>query len=350
MIGAMDASHLLPGFARLLADPTVRTVLLCGCGGGFDFVHGLMLLPELRRLGKRVIVGSYSFGDPDRISNAPTVFEVGAVRVKRVSARSVAAKSYGPEVHAAAFLDERFPEHGPHEILAYYARDFTVPLLSRFYAELVEQYAVDAVVLVDGGSDSLMAGDEEGLGDPLEDAVSLITVADLVGPRLKLLLTIGLGTDRFNHVSDASTLRAISELTRAGGFLGSLGLEPEGEPMRFYRALLEYLDARHSFRSVLSNSILAAADGWFGREELPPSLFSRVRPGGLYLWPLMAMFFAFDVEKVVARSRFPGWIRGAPTVDDCYRAILAGREAITLRPVENLPRHEELRNPDGRFI
>ena len=65
-----ETSGLLPGFVRRLASPEIRTVLLCGCGGGFDFVHALMLWPELRRLGKQVVVGSYSFGDPRKIEQA----------------------------------------------------------------------------------------------------------------------------------------------------------------------------------------------------------------------------------------------------------------------------------------
>src|SRR4051812_26734684 len=43
-----DSSLLLPTFLRRLADPDVKTVLLCGCGGGFDFVHSLLLYPELQ--------------------------------------------------------------------------------------------------------------------------------------------------------------------------------------------------------------------------------------------------------------------------------------------------------------
>lgn len=346
----MDASHLLPAFARKLHDPEVKTVLLCGCGGGFDFVHGLMLYPELRRLGKRVVISSYSFGDPARIGEAPVVFEEGGALVKRVTARSTPPRSYAPEVHSAAFLDLHFPGEAPHALFASYARAFTVPLLTRFYEQLVREHGVDAVVLVDGGSDSLMAGDEEGLGDPLEDTVSLAAVAALSGVRHKLLLTAGLGADRFNHVSDAATLRAISELTRDDGFLGALALERDGEPMRFYRGLLEHLDRHHTFRSVLSASIVAAADGHFGATDVPASLSARVRPGELFLWPLMAMLFGFDVERVVARSLIAGWVRELESVPECYRAILAQRERLTLRPVEELPRHEALRNPDGRFL
>ncbi len=55
---------MIPTFLRRLADPSIRNVFLCGCGGGLDFVHGLALYPELARLGKTVVLGSYSFGDP----------------------------------------------------------------------------------------------------------------------------------------------------------------------------------------------------------------------------------------------------------------------------------------------
>ncbi len=37
---------------------------------------------------------------------------------------------------------------------------------------LSREESVDAVVLLDGGSDSLMKGDEHGVGDLTEDAVS----------------------------------------------------------------------------------------------------------------------------------------------------------------------------------
>ncbi|UBU15034.1 DUF1152 domain-containing protein [Nonomuraea gerenzanensis] len=41
------------------------------------------------------------------------------------------------------------------------------------YAELAEHLGLDAVVLVDGGTDILMRGDEAGLGTPADDMTSL---------------------------------------------------------------------------------------------------------------------------------------------------------------------------------
>jgi hypothetical protein len=344
---AAGASCLLPTFLQRLADPSLRTIMLCGCGGGFDFVHSLVLYPELRRLGKQVVLGSYSFGDPRRIAGATPVFNDGQALAVRASAANVPDAHYGPEVHVCSFLDRRYPDAAPHYVYAYYARAFCVPQLTRLYRQLRDAHDVDAIVLVDGGSDSLMAGDEEGLGDPIEDAVSVTTVADLTGLKAKLLVTIGLGTDRYNHVSDAATLRAIAELTQAGGFLGAASVERSSPGAHFYRACLRHIHRRQQFRSVLAGTIDAAIQGWFGSARVPPGLERRVRPGQLYLWPLMAMAWGFDVEKVAERSLLSRWIRRCQSVEACHARLREGRAALhAIRAVENLPRHEEFR---GKF-
>lgn len=342
---------MTPTFLTQLADPAVRTVLLCGCGGGFDFVHGLTLYGELVRMGKAVVIGSYSFGHPEEIGEpAPIVFREGDVIAKCVSARSRPDPHYGPEVHVASWLDERYPEAAPHEVYAYYARAFTVSTLRRLYAQLVEEHDVDAIVLFDGGSDSLMVGDEEGLGDPIEDAVSVGAVASLPRPSTRILVSIGLGADRFNHVSDAASLRAVAELTAAGGFLGALALEPGSDAHALYRGGIEHIYARQSFRSALTGFILSATEGCFGGDEVPPVLASRVRPGGFFVWPLMAMLWAFDVTAVARRSRIVEWIADCTTPREALLAVAHRRAQMGLRPVEDLPRHVTMRNPDGRFL
>lgn len=342
---AADGSLLLPTFLRQLADPSIKTVLLCGCGGGFDFVHSLTIYPELRRLGKTVVIGSYSFGDPNKITGAADIFNETGVIAKRATAASTPAKYYGPEVHVCSFLDLRYPASAPHFVYAYYARSFTVPLLTKLYQQIVDTHTIDAIVLVDGGSDSIMAGDEEGLGDPIEDAVSVTAVDSLKRLKARVLISIGLGTDRFNHVSDAASLRAIAELTRMGGFLGAVSLEPAGAGSSLYRDCLEHIYQRQGFRSVLAGTIASAIEGCFGREEVPPVLQERVCPGELFLWPLMAALWAFDIETVARRSLISNWIRDCQAVSDCEAALHAGRRALgaSLRDVENLPRHEEMR-------
>ena len=334
-----------PTFLTQLQNPAVKTVLLVGCGGGFDFLHGLVLYPTLKRLGKRVIIGSYSFGDIHAIgAPAPLVFEEGDAVVKEVSAASAHSAHYAPEIHLCSWLDAQHPDQAPHSVYAYYARDFTVGVLRSFYEELCARHAVDAVVLVDGGSDSLMVGDEEGLGDPIEDAVSVAAVAALDGVGTKLLLSVGFGADRFNDVSDAASLRAVAELTRAGGFRGAMAIEPTSAGFAFYRGCLEHIYARQSFRSALAGFIVSAVEGHHGGEVVPPLLASRVTPGHFYVWPLMAMIWAFDVEALATRSLIVDWIKDGRTPRECLLGLYQGRASLeTTRGVEELPLHVDMR-------
>jgi hypothetical protein len=341
-----DDSYFLPPFLKKLADPSVKTVMLCGCGGGFDFVHSLLLYPELKRLGKSVVIGSYSFGNPHKITgDTETVFDRGGALAKRVTGASRPDPHYGPEVHVCSYLDSTYADSAPHFVYAYYARAFSVPLLRQLYEQLIHVHAIDAIVIVDGGSDSLMAGDEEGLGDPIEDAVSVTAVASLDPKIVKVLVSVGLGTDRYNHVSDAASLRAIAELTQMGAFLGAVSLEPSNPGYRFYRDCLEHIYRCQGFRSVLAGTIASAIEGWFGRDVVPPLIGGRVKKGELFLWPLMAILWAFDVNCVANRSLIAKWISECPSVRECTDAFLAGRQKLGagMRAVENLPRHEDMR-------
>ena len=101
---AMDV--FAPTFLRRLCDEKVSNVLMVGCGGGFDFVHSLVLYPLLRRLGKKVVIGSNSFGDVDAITHFDELV-MEAPAVKRVSATSQGSSHYRPEISIAQFLDQQ---------------------------------------------------------------------------------------------------------------------------------------------------------------------------------------------------------------------------------------------------
>jgi hypothetical protein len=107
-------SFLVPTFLKQLSDPAIESVLLCGCGGGFDFVHGLLILPELLRMGKKVTIGSYSFGDPKRITGAKQILE--EPYVCQVDANCHGPPNYAPEIGMCQFLDGEYPANAPHKM------------------------------------------------------------------------------------------------------------------------------------------------------------------------------------------------------------------------------------------
>lgn len=337
-------SLFTPKFLQDLSNPSINSVFLTGCGGGFDFVHSVTIIPELKRLNKSYIIGSYSFGQPQEIK-AEIIFSTldSTVIAKKVYACSECSQDYCPEVAICQFLDLEFPEDSPHFVYAYYARDFSVGILKELHLWIIRQHSVDAILLFDGGSDSLMKGDESGLGDPVEDAVSVAAVAEAeVG--MKVLICIGIGCDRFNEVSDRSTLRAISEITRMGGFLGSVSLEKGNPTTEFYKRCLDFIYTKQDFRSVLSGSIIAALDGYFGDENIPSSVVGRVRQGSLFIWPLMSMLWGFDVKLVDQRSLITKWIRSAAISKESYQILNTQRNFLynkgEILEIEELPQQK----------
>eukprot|EP01126_Amoeba_proteus_P032639 TRINITY_DN3183_c0_g1_i9.p1 TRINITY_DN3183_c0_g1~~TRINITY_DN3183_c0_g1_i9.p1 ORF type:complete len:210 (+),score=35.39 TRINITY_DN3183_c0_g1_i9:581-1210(+) len=208
-----------------------------------------------------------------------------------------------------------------------------------------------------------MKGDEEGLGDPIEDCVSITAVSRITKLKEKILVSTGFGADRFNHVSDCSSLRAVAELTRIGGFLGSVSLEPDSPGFNFYCRCVKHLYEVFSFRSVLTGLIIASGKGYFGFSvpvdsvsvqpssldkstgsvEVNLGLGTRSANSTSFVWPLMSILFAFDVEKVVSRSLISGWIGNCTDVQSCHSSLSSARKSITKRPVENIPPHEQLR-------
>jgi len=132
-----------PSFMRALADPETRNILLCGTGGGFDFCHSALLIPELKRLGKNAVFLSYSFGHVNNLE-AETVFscsEKGPF-VKLVSATSGGPPNYQPEIGYCKSLDAQYPESAPHTMYACYARDFAITTLSSVYKYIVDKVRV----------------------------------------------------------------------------------------------------------------------------------------------------------------------------------------------------------------
>ena len=108
---------------------------------------------------------------------------------------------------------------------------------------------------------------------------------------------------------------------------------------------LDYIYQNQGFRSVLAGTIASAIEGWYGRDVVPPLVKGRVKPGELFLWPLMAVLWAFDVNIVAKRSLIAQWIVECQSVRECTDEFLAARDRLgaDLRDVENFPRHEDMR-------
>jgi hypothetical protein len=277
-----------PLFAALTP---ARSVLIAGAGGGFDVYAGLPLAIALRRGGVEVHLASLSFSELELISPDAWLTEhVAAVRPEtsspdwyfpeRTLARWLAANDLPSTVYA-------FPPLGVQPLRAAY----------RF---LIDHLGIDAVVLVDGGTDVLLRGDESDLGTPVEDITSLAAVAPLDVP-VKLVTSLGFGIDAHDGVNHVQVLENLAALDREGGYLGALSIPGSSAEARLYRSAVADAQAATPDRpSIVHGQIAAATSGAFGDVR-----FTRRTGGGdLFVNPLMAMYFTVDLVKLAARCLY----------------------------------------------
>jgi hypothetical protein len=266
-----DFSAFIPRWLQKLSNPACKTVLFYGCGGGFDFTHCILLIPSLVSSGKRVVILSNSFTNVSHAYSSSETYYcdplTGAV-VKRIKPNGP-GEGYVLEQAVVDFFADRFPD------VVVYANNVHVisPAgIAQTLANLIADHSVDVLVTIDGGTDSLMRGDEEDYATIIEDFVSLAILENLreATPRLQdaMLLVVGFGVDRFHGASDAASLRAVAELTRMGGFLGvssidqaSIGFATYTDFLLFYR---RRYGAESGMQALVGPTVAAATVGQYG--------------------------------------------------------------------------------------
>src|SRR5262249_31772065 len=147
-----------------------RRVMLAGCGGGYDVFGAVPLLGPLRDAGHEVHFASLSFCYLNGLDGARQHNQLPNLYV--VAAEAATERTYCPEAWLARFLLDRLGQR--FDIWAF---DKTgVRALACAYQHLVDELKIDAIVLIDGGIDAILRGDESSLGTPAEDLTSVAAV------------------------------------------------------------------------------------------------------------------------------------------------------------------------------
>jgi hypothetical protein len=289
----------------VLPDPVLKatSILIAGCGGGYDVFAGLPIYFYLtRRLGKTCHLANYSFTVRRTLEEAGSeLIGPHCFKVKRGD-QCDPENTYFPELQLSRAL---FEESGGLEVPVFtYGVEAmfagTIQGLRSFYGAVQADTRFDCLLVVDAGTDSLMTGDEPERGTWFEDISTLLAVKHFECP--KFLVTVGFNIDAAHDVTDASFLRAVAALSAQGAFLGGFFLTKSQD---FTQRFLAVFDKCTPSRSIVNSLIVAAINGVVGNVT-PAHLKDRLGAEGnkLFISPLMAMLWLFDFDAVVDRLKY----------------------------------------------
>ncbi|MEV8454804.1 DUF1152 domain-containing protein [Streptomyces sp. NPDC052095] len=317
----MASLHTNPLFARL---ESAERVLVAGAGGGFDIYAGLPLALSLIHQGKHVQLANLSFS---ALEGLPTTSWL-APDVAAITPETSPHQVYFPERTLAQWLKlHRYPctVHA-------FSRVGVQPLRAAYRA-LIERYDIDAVVLVDGGTDILMRGDESGLGTPEEDLTSVAALAAIDVPE-RFVVSVGFGVDAYHGVSHGLVLENMAALERDGAYLGAFSVpRSTREGALFVDAVAHAQHHTPDHPSIVNGSISAAVQGAFGDVRFT----SRTRGSELFINPLMSLCFVFELEGVARNCHYLDRIEHTRLIRQVSSVIEEFRDEITQRPPRRIP-------------
>lgn len=270
-----------------------RRVLVSGAGGGFDIYAGLPLALALRAAGKEVHLANLSFADLHGLSlDVWLDQDVAAIRPD-----TDARGDYFPERTLARWLDA----NGLPSTVYALSRTGVQPLRAAYRALLAHLGGADAVILVDGGTDILMRGDEHGLGTPEEDMASLAAVDGLPEVPHRLVACLGFGVDAYHGVNHSLALENLAALERDGAYLGAFSLSRDSTEGALYLQAVAHAQASTpDHPSIVNGSIAAAVRGDFGNVQFT----ERTRRSELFINPLMSLYFCVDLPGLARRNLY----------------------------------------------
>lgn len=301
-----------------------ENLLIAGMGGGFDLYCGLPIYLELKRMGRRVHLANLSFSQATFLKNGERIGD----SIVGVSGKNRSYLPYFPELHLARYLLEA---HNDDATVWCFLTMGAQPLLAAYRA-LIERLDIDGILLVDGGVDSLMRGDEAQMGTVLEDACSLAAVSALDHLKLRRLACVGMGAEQ--DVTHAHVFENIAALAKVGGFLGSCSFTNRMESCRAYEEAVTFAHAqRNQDPSVINASIVSAQQGEYGNFHLT----EKTKGSRLWISPLMPICWFFDVMAVADRNLLLPTLRRSQNFREAARAITDCRSMIPLRTATRIP-------------
>lgn len=248
-------------FIKMFINLKNKNILIIGCGGGYDIFCGLVLYFDLIK-DNRITLSSFSFTNCELLEKCETLTS----HCYKVNADlNIAEKDvYFPEYKLSQSINELI-----------YAIPTSVDL--DIYEDavrcIVKHHQIDTIIVVDGGCDSLLFGQEEQLATPVEDMMTIYIINKLIkGNHIHQTYVTCLGTtvELIDHMDFE---KSVGKIKDQGGLIAChslreiyLGSTPQKEYIDKYIEIFKKCDTNNS---IINSSVVSAIEGHIGKYENP---------------------------------------------------------------------------------
>jgi hypothetical protein len=307
-----------------------ENILIAGAGGGFDIFAGLPIYFTLKEMGKNVHLANYSF-TPIELATAFSK-TITLAKDELEGATANIPEDVNLPYYPEGYLSRWFKETTDEDVTVWMFSRNGGKRLRELYQMLHNKLQFDTIIMIDGGVDSLMRGNEYGTGTLIEDTLSMSAIRDLDVP-VKILACLGFGAEL--EVSHHNALFNMARLTKAEAFYGSCALVKGMSVYQQYEDACRYVwERRNHSKSHINMRVISATQGEFGNHHM----YTDYRPRPVFVSPLMSLYWFYDAQKVVETSLIADDIAKSESMDHAIEITAKYMYSTKNRlPKKNIP-------------
>lgn len=283
----------------------MSTIVISGCGGGYDIYGGLIVYHRMKANTTKIIMLNYSFTSTNLLNSTSCKITNHLYRIDP-NIQIPENASYYPEAYLSIELNQ--------SVYAL-ADDPTINDIIDAYTYITNTYKPDKLYLVDGGCDVLLTGIEEGLGTPVEDMMHLRAVMN-IDIHYKYILAIGVNVDTGHGVLQNDIDKRFQHLEETGIQLSKEYLTLSDESVKFYYNIVKRCNP---INTIVHSLILSGLEGYRGLHT-PQYLEKRVK-NVVPITDQTCTLFQFDLVSVAQEVKYLNLLNVNATTDEIDNII-----------------------------
>jgi hypothetical protein len=216
-----------------------NTILVLGVSGGLDIFAGMPLYYSLTKFGKKIHLANITHTDfktinefADPIILAPGLYGAN-FKIKTPSTNYV-----------EGYLSQFFKASANQDVVVWMFERTTVPMMKKACERLIEHLKLDAIILVDGGVDSIMTGKEDGVTHNFVDNVLILKIFQEMPELNGKVFSVAC----YDNTIDIS--KNLSLLSLQGGFYGGCYLLSFMKSYQILKMAYNYIKNNNDVLSV----------------------------------------------------------------------------------------------------